>query len=160
MSLIRIFGILFSVIIFIFLIYDGQKPISSVEIFLAKKYEQTMDFGTDKYPNSFNNLSKFNFDSYKWILNLIRFSAFIAATFIFVFCVFPYKKVINNLVFTYIFILFVSIFLLIVGLYFQKFTIGFANIQYLKRLIQSPMIALFFGIYYWKINPINEHKIV
>lgn len=160
MSKIRIIGLLFSIFIFVFFIFDGQNAVSVMEIYLSNLYNQPMEWGTSKYPTSFQNISIILTNSYKWVLNVFRFCGFILSTLVFIICLFPYKNIFFSLLFTYLFILFVCICFLLFGLTFHKYSVGFANIHYFKRLVQSPMIALFFSIYYWKIQPASGNKII
>lgn len=154
MKILRYLGFFIGFIFLLFLTYDGQKPYSEIEIKLSKLYNEPMNFSNDKYPTSLENISKLNFDSYKWLLNFYRFFSYIFCTFLILLSLFPFKKVFLTLIYAYILILFTSIILICLGFLFHNFTLGFGNIQYLKRFIQSPVLLIFLGMYFWKINPI------
>lgn len=156
MKILRYLGFFIGFIYLLFLTYDGQKPYSIIEIQLSKLYNESMEFSNNKYPISVANISKLNFGSYKWVLNLYRFFSYIFCTFLILLCLFPFKKVLLSLIYTYFLLLIASIFLICLGFLFHNFSIGFGNIQYIKRCIQSPILIIFFGIYFWKINPIDK----
>jgi len=155
LKILRISGVIFSILIFFTLTFIRSQPSKLFERNLAKQYDQKPDWGSEKYPQNINQLSKLSSYSYKWILNSIYTICYVGATYLLVFGLFPYKKVIVQMHYVYVMIFGLIVLFASIGLVSHRFDVGFGIVQYLKRLIQGLYLTMFFLIYFWKINPVK-----
>ncbi|MFN0047714.1 MAG: hypothetical protein ACKVOU_01175 [Cytophagales bacterium] len=125
---------------------------SKIESWFALQFETVKEFSPEKYPTDIAEVSKLWAQSYKWAFTLSFTILFSLASLGCIFSLFPFGQVLRSIfaIFSIIFILIV--FFSMLSLFTHNYTLGFGVVLYLKKLLHTPYLTLFFILYYWKIN--------
>jgi hypothetical protein len=126
----------------------------NIDRWFAQKYDMKQNFGyfNDKYPDTISGFQQSVFNNYKWISSSL-------VTFLFCFisvgiiAVIFGKKQMQIVSYMYLIALVGVITLIIIGNIVGSYKMGYGLAQNIKKIIQTPVLTLFFILYFWKINP-------
>ena len=111
-----------------------------------------MEFSPEKYPTSINNVNRIFDYSYKWWMTIFFIGMYVLLNILLVYLLFPASFNLLSFVIVYGSLLVFSLVFIVLGFAFNNYRVGFGSVQYIKNVIQTPYIALFFILYYWKIK--------
>ncbi len=125
---------------------------ANIENFFAQQFHTHKEFSSDKYPTDFNSISLLWQQGYKWAFTVSFTILFSLLSLGCVWFLFPYKNVLNGILFIFAIVIVLIFFFSIISLATHSYQLGFGVVLYLKKLLHTPYLTLFIILYYWKIN--------